>query len=103
MLYLGSLLVFLYITEVVSDGISISNALAFSFNSSSHHYRRLASDIAGSLYGIVPPKFDQILGNHTNYLKRSPFPHMVYDGLFPLEVLRMVAEEIPDNPEKAKN
>jgi hypothetical protein len=38
------------------------------------------------------------VSNHSNYKNRLPYPHAVMDGLFPVDALRRVAEEIPDDP-----
>ncbi len=36
--------------------------------------------------------------NSVDYKKRSPFPHLMYDGLFPIDVLQAAELEIPDKP-----
>jgi hypothetical protein len=41
---------------------------------------------------------DAIVNKNLDYHKKSPFPHMVEDDLFPESLLRAAIEEIPDSP-----
>ena len=52
---------------------------------------------------ILPESFhsidlEKILSKHTDYKNRKPFPHMVEDNIFPLNILSKAIIEIPDNP-----
>jgi hypothetical protein len=51
---------------------------------------------------INADKYTKLLSKHMNYLNRAPFPHAIVDDLFPVEALRLVANEIPDNPKLSK-
>ncbi len=47
---------------------------------------------------VTPERLQEVLKGNKDYGTKSPFPHMYYDGLFPLDVLEAVAMEIPDSP-----
>lgn len=48
---------------------------------------------------VTPAKLDSILAANTNYSVKFPFPHTMFDGLFPEDVLRAISLEIPDSPQ----
>lgn len=83
---------------VLGDGLS--TASLHSYNLTSEARRRLTGDVFRTLHEYVTKeRLDAVVGNNSHYKNRLPFPHMVHDGLFPLEVLQQVANEIPDDPQ----
>lgn len=86
---------------VLADGPSKSSEFAPLYNSTSpEDRRRLSVDVYRAIHDhLTSQRFREVLANNTNYKNRLPFPHMVADGLFPLEVLQMVTNEIPDSPQ----
>ena len=48
---------------------------------------------------VTAAKLENILAANLNYSSKYPFPHTLFDGLFPEDVLRAVSLEIPDSPE----
>jgi hypothetical protein len=89
-----------FLLGFVAD-VSSSTLVYTPRNSTIEERRRLSNDLFRTLQTIMPRRLDAVLANHSNYLNRLPFPHMVQEGIFPLDVLRMVAGEIPDNPDQA--
>jgi hypothetical protein len=88
-----------FLISVYSDGLSVSSSVPSTYNSSDEGHRRLSLDIFRSLHDYTVPKMKEVLLANSNYRNRLPFPHMVSDGLLPLEVLKAVADEIPDDPQ----
>jgi len=70
-----------------------------STRSADFNFTRGSTEAYNILYSsITPDKLSNLLIKHKNYLNRVPFPHAILDDLFPIEALRLVANEIPDNP-----
>jgi hypothetical protein len=84
-----------------SDPSHSFNTFSVYYNhSDAHDRRRLTADIYKSLHeSVTKDKLMSIVKKHSNYKNRLPFPHAIEDGIFPLDVMRAVAEEIPDSPE----
>ncbi len=47
---------------------------------------------------VTTEKLNEIVKANANYKSKAPFPHTLFDSLFPLDVLEAVGQEIPDNP-----
>lgn len=94
---------FLYLSEAAVDLHTIQWEDEFHrrlpANMSDSH-RRLATNYLESIRTKVTPQaLEEIIQKNKDYLKRTPFPHAMVDGLFPEDVLLAAAEEIPDNPQ----
>lgn len=60
---------------------------------------QFASYTASLKAHVTPSKLDSVLAANVNYKTKFPFPHTMFDGLFPEDVLKAISLEIPDSPQ----
>lgn len=72
-----------------------------SFNASDPRHHQIKADVWSSLHNFMTADhFSSIIKKHSNYRNRAPFPHMIENSLFPMEVLKRIIKEIPENPQR---
>ncbi len=90
--------IFLYVS-VFNQAISSTpkvNPFKVTSNTTAIQKTQMNADLRNAL---TEEREAYFLEKHKNYRSQNPFPHTVIDDLFPIDIVRQAAQEIPDHPE----